>query len=162
MKIMKKETEPRALSFFEPDRYFLSLRDAMNRLFDESFWDPFDRASELLASRRGTLFPKIDVSETDTEVKVVANVPGVDPNTIDIEVGDQILTISGKVEREDEKKAGKYYRYEREYGEFQRDIPLPAAVKTDSVSAKAKHGVLTIVLPKAESARKKKVKVEVS
>jgi HSP20 family protein len=160
MKITKREQEPRFLSFFDPNRHVWSLRDAMNHLFDESFWDPFDRIPSMLAPVRSSVFPKVDVSETDGEVRVVANVPGVDPEKLDIQVGGDALTISGRVEREDEKREGKLYRYEREYGEFCREIPLPAPVKADAVSAKVTHGVLTIVLPKEEEAKKKKVKVE--
>jgi HSP20 family protein len=140
----------------------------IDRFFDDSIFDPFNMMTpSLLGSRRlgSTLssFPKVDVSETDNEIKVVANIPGIDPDKVDIEVGDDYLSLSGKVEKEtkDEDKKGKVYRYEREYGEFRREFSLPARVNKDAIVAKAKNGVLTLTLPKMEDERKTKVKVEV-
>lgn len=139
----------------------VSLRDAMNRLFEESFWDPFEMIDRLPMTSRA-LFPKVDVSEDEKEVRVVANVPGVDTEKIGIEVEEDVLTISGKTEKEvkEEDKEKKFYRYEREYGEFRREIALPARVKAEAATAKAKNGVLEIVLPKADTREKAKVKIE--
>jgi HSP20 family protein len=93
----------------------------------------------------------------------VANVPGIDPEKIDIEVGEDYLSISGRIDKEvkDEDKNGKVYRYEREYGEFRREFSLPARVNKDNIVAKAKNGVLSITLSKSEEERKAKVKVEI-
>lgn len=140
----------------------------IDRFFDDNFWDPFNTAMpSLLGSRRlGSAlssFPKVDVSETDNEIKVVANIPGIDPEKVDIEVGDDYLSLSGRIEKEakDADKTGKVYRYEREYGEFRREFLLPARVNKDGIVAKAKNGVLTLTLPKMEDERKTKVKVAV-
>lgn len=134
----------------------------MNRLFDESFWDPFDNffPGRTLASVSRTVFPKVDISETDNEVKIVADIPGIDPDKIEIEASEDTLSLSGKIEKESEEKEKKFYRFERQYGEFRREFALPAKVKTDAIEAKSKNGVLTIILPKAETEKKKKVKVE--
>ncbi len=145
----------------------LSLRDAMNKMFEESFWDPFDMFDRMSAAGarqlagRG-LYPKVDIAEDEKEIKVTADVPGMDPEQIEIEVEEDALTLSGKMEKEvkDEDKEKKYYRYEREYGEFRREFTLPAKVKTDAVTAKVKNGVLEIVLPKAEMEKKAKVQVK--
>ena len=93
----------------------------------------------------------------------MANVPGIDPEKIDIEVGDDYLSLSGKIEKEhqDRDAAQKIYRYEREYGEFRREFTLPARVKKEGIVAKAKNGVLSITLPKTDDERKAKVKVEI-
>jgi HSP20 family protein len=150
-------------SLREPEKQFLSLRDAMNRLLSESFWDPFDVMSEksgMPTPLTENFFPQVDVSDYKDEIKVTANIPGVDPKDIDIEVDDESLFLRGKVEKKDEKKDEKYYRQERHYGEFRREIVLPAKVKSDKVSATAKDGVLTVIMPKAEEERKKKVKVK--
>jgi HSP20 family protein len=139
----------------------------IDRFFDDNFFEPFGSLAPSLLRGRITnvnsVFPKVDVSETDEEIRVVANVPGIDPDKIDIDVGDDYLSISGKIEREEkeEPSAGKLYRYEREYGEFRREFSLPARVDKDGIVAKAKNGVLTITLPKSEDERKTKVKVEV-
>ena len=139
----------------------------IDRFFEDSLLDPLNLMTpSLFGSRRlgnaNTLFPKVDVSETDTEIRVVANVPGINPDEIDIEVGDDYLSLSGKIEKEnkEEDSKGTIYRYEREYGEFRREFALPARVNKDSIVAKAKNGVLTITLPKSEEERKTRVKIE--
>lgn len=139
----------------------------IDRFFDDSF-DPFNMMAPSLFRSRGlgnvsTMFPKVDVEELDNEIRVTANVPGIDPNSINVEVGDDYLSLSGKIEKEnkEEDKKGKVYRYEREYGEFRREFALPARVQKDSIVAKSKNGVLTITLPKSEEEMKKRVKIEV-
>ncbi len=105
--------------------------------------------------------PRVDVSETDTEVKVVANVPGINPEDINIDVQDNWMTISGKSEREVETdKSTRPYRYERFFGEFRREFTLPDRVKEDQVKATCKDGVLTITLPKVEGEKRGKVKTK--
>ncbi|MBX4191970.1 Hsp20/alpha crystallin family protein [Candidatus Parcubacteria bacterium] len=157
--ITKKEPQARELpSEHSP----LSLID---RFLDDSF-DPFNLTTQSLLRSRGlggvsAMFPKVDVSETDREIKVLANVPGIDPNKIDIEVGDDYLSLSGRIEKENkDEKDGKVYRYEREYGEFRREFSLPARVNKDEIVAKAKNGVLSVTLPKSEDEKKTKVRVE--
>jgi HSP20 family protein len=142
----------------------LSLID---RFFDDT-WDPFNLMSPSLFRTSGlgsvhTSFPKVDVEETENEIKVTANVPGIDPQKINVEVGDDYLSLSGSIEKEnkDTNRKGKIYRYEREYGEFRRDFTLPARVKKDGIIAKSKNGVLTITLPKSEDAKTQQVKVEI-
>lgn len=135
----------------------LSLREAMSRLFDESFWDPFEDTSLSAGDRSGGLFPKVNISETENEVKVTANIPGIDPEKVSIEVDEDSLTLSGTIEEEKEDSDEKQYRFEREYGEFYRDFLLPARVDPDKVSAESKNGVIMIKMPKIEdkSGRKK-------
>lgn len=135
----------------------LSLRDAMGRLFDESFWDPFEDNGLMPRSRKELAFPKVNVYETDDEVRVTANIPGIDPENVDIEVDEDTLTLSGVIEDEKEQKDERCYSLEREYGEFYRDIFLPARVDPEKVSAESKDGVITVKMPKIEdkSGRKK-------
>lgn len=159
-----EKKQPKAIAKIEPQRNVVSLRDMMNKMIEESFWDPFDVVSSNLSAipEKIISFPKVDISETEKEVKVVANVPGIDPDKIDIDVGDDYISISGSSEKEEEEggKGKKFYRYEREYGEFSREFSLPAKVKKDEVSAKVKNGVLTVVLPKSEVEKKSKIKVK--
>jgi HSP20 family protein len=140
----------------------------IDRFFDDSFFDSFNMMRPGLFRNHGlsnvsALFPKVDVSETNDEIKVVANIPGIDPDKINVEVGEDYLTLSGTIEKEvrNEDKKGKVYRYEREFGEFRREFSLPARVRTDDISAKARNGVLTITLPKSEESKKHKVQVKV-
>ncbi|HYF10206.1 MAG TPA: Hsp20/alpha crystallin family protein [Candidatus Paceibacterota bacterium] len=162
--ITKKEnTQPREMQAYEPQISPFSLID---RFFDDA-WDPFNVLTPSLFRNRSlgavnTLFPKVDVSETDNEIKVVANIPGIDPEKIDIEVGDDYLSLSGKIEKEStDERNGKVYRFEREFGEFRREFSLPARVSKENIVARAKNGVLSITLPKSEDERKAKIKVEV-
>lgn len=167
MKITKKDEKktPKAavkVAKVEPRRKVVSLRDMMNKMIEESFLDPFDIISSNLSMipEKKMSFPKVDISETEKEIKITANVPGIDSDKIDIDVGDDYISISGRTEREEEDKDKKIYRYEREYGEFRREFSLPAKVKKDEVSAKVKNGVLTVVLPKAKEDKKNKIKVK--
>lgn len=138
----------------------------IDRFFNDSFWDPFGPMMPMLRGRGlgavGAAFPKVDIEETDTEIRVTANVPGMDPKHINVEVGDDYLSLSGKIEKEEkqEDKKGKVYRYEREFGEFRREFALPARVNKDGIVAKCKNGVLAITLPKSEAEKKKRVTVE--
>ncbi len=139
----------------EPKKQFPSLRDAMSRLFDESFWGP----SEFLEAEE-SFFPKADMIEKEKEIEVKVDIPGIDPKKIDIEADENSLTLSGKTEEEEENEDKKFYRYERSYGEFRRDFALPSKIDPENISAKAKDGVLTITLPKTNEERKKKIEVE--
>jgi HSP20 family protein len=137
--------------------------DLISRFFDDSIFDDlFSMWPSRFLSKMGEwgVFPKVNISETADALKVVANVPGVDPDKLEIEVDNDILTIAGSVEKEDEEKDEKFYRFERGYGEFRRQFVLPAEVLADNVEAKVKNGVLTIILPKAQKDSKKKIKVE--
>lgn len=161
--IQKRDSQNQALSRRDD---FASPFSLIDRFFDDS-WDPFNMMTPSLFRSRGlgnvsTVFPRVDVEETDSEIKVTANVPGIDPKDINVEVGDDYISLSGKIEKEDkEERKGKVYRYEREYGEFRREFALPARVKKDDIVAKSKNGVLTITLPKSEEEIKKRVKIDV-
>lgn len=137
----------------------LSLREAVNRMFDERFWFPIDISTPLLGER-GDTSPKVDVIETDREIMVTASLPGVDPDAIHIEADENSLRIRGAFEKEHEKKEARAYHYEREYGTFDRIITLPAKVNPGNASAKTKNGVLTVTLPKSEKATQKKISIQ--
>lgn len=143
----------------------VSLRDAMNRLFDESFWDPFPSlwGGERLMSRQ--FVPDMDVSETEKEIKVTADVPGYDPKDIDVTLNDSVLTISGTMaqEKEEEDKKQQWHCRQCASGSFVRQFSLPRSVQEDKISCKAKNGKLTIVIPKKkeEAIQGKKLTIDV-
>lgn len=147
---------------FEQERSLFSLRDAMNHLFDESFWYPFDRSIATNFSKGVMGFPKVDITETEKEIVVTANVPGVSSEDISVEVSDGILTISGQANKEhkEEDKNKRYYRYERESGSFSRSFSLPTKVDEENIEAETKNGVLSVKLPKIKE-EKKKIQVKV-
>lgn len=159
----KKETAglPAIRAIRDPFGGMMSLREAMDRLFDESFWWPFPGLENREEKRWAALFPKVDVSEKGNEVRLRADIPGIDPEKINIEVTEDSVTISGSVEKSEEEKNENYYRTERQFGQFSREIILPAKIDPNSVEAKAKNGTLFINLKKQASEQKKKVQVKV-
>lgn len=155
----EKEKSLALPSFFDnPEKHFISLREAVNRLFDESFLTPFD-SFNFISDKSFAAFPKADLVETDKEFKVVAEVPGVKAEDVSVDVDEKEVVISGRISQEEEEKDKKYYRLERRYGEFSRSFALPDKIEVDKVSAEMKDGVLTVVLPKVKTTKRKKVKV---
>lgn len=140
-----------------------SLRDTFDSWFGESSWlDPIEfRTSRLLSRFDQAFFPRVDISDTGKEIKVVADVPGVDPDNIHIDIEGDQLRLSGMVEREQEWDEGeKPYRYERTYGSFERTFTLPAAVKESEAKAVCGEGVLTITASKIQQKARASVPVE--
>jgi len=142
----------------------LSLREAMNRFFEEPFWDPFFHLTEWPTfSRVGAnmqrFVPSIDVSEDDKEMRIVANIPGFDPKDVSVELDHDRLVIRGKSEEEKEEKDRQYYMKERASGEFYREIALPSHMDADKAECKYKNGTLTITIPKGKDKEKKLLKI---
>lgn len=141
---------------FSPRRDFLGLRDEIDRLFDaffeESFWPaPVERSWS----------PSVDVYETDSEVVVKAELPGLRAEDIEVTLAENRLTLKGEKKRSEETKGENYYRRESVYGSFVRTVPIPVPVKKDDIKASFKDGVLEVRLPKDEVAEKSlKIKVE--
>jgi HSP20 family protein len=131
---------------------FLSLHRDMNRMFDEFFRD-FG-----LSGRMGSAWPQIEVSEADHEIKVLAELPGVEERDIEVTFHDGILTLKGekKIERN-----GAHYS-ERFEGAFERDIPVGDDVDADKVKATFKNGVLTIVLTKKPESQRQVKRIAVN
>lgn len=141
---------------------FVSLQREMNRLFDSFFgglspspWASLERGSA------ESFNPRIDVSETDKEIKISAELPGMDENDIDVSLTKDTLTIKGEKKEEKEDKGKDYYRMERSYGSFARTIPLPVEVNTDKVEATFKKGILSVMIPKTATAIEKTKKVPI-
>jgi HSP20 family protein len=137
-------------------RPFQELRKEIDRLFNEFFNRPV--LPEKFEWFEWT--PAVDVSETEDSIVVKADLPGVKPEEIEINLSDNILTIRGEKKREEEEKKENFYRVERYYGSFMRAIQLPTEVDVEKVKATYKDGVLKVVLPKKVEP-KKSIKVEV-
>lgn len=141
---------------WEPFRDFMTLREAMDRLFEESFVGP--RRREWLAPTEATL--PLDMYQTEDSVVVRTAVPGVKPDDIDITISGNALSISGETKEEEEVKEENYIRRERRYGSFSRSVILPDGVDADNTEASFEDGVLTLTIPKAPEAKPKVIKVE--
>jgi len=146
------------LARWEPFRDLISLREAMDHLFEESFVRP--RAGWLTPRETRTL--AVDMYTTDDAVVVKAAVPGVKPEDIDISLSGNTLTIKGETKAEEEIKEENYIRRERHYGAFSRTLTLPTPVVADEAEAKFENGILTLTLPKVEEAKPKVIKVKSS
>lgn len=105
-------------------------------------------------------FPSLDLSETDGELQLKMDVPGVKPDEVDIELSGNTLRIKGEHKEEKEEKGKTYHRIERQTGSFFRSVELPCAVDEENIAAECKDGVLTVTLPKSQEAVARKVKVK--
>jgi HSP20 family protein len=104
--------------------------------------------------------PAFDVSETEEEIIVRAELPGMDVKDIDITLTDGLLTIKGERRMEKEENGESYHRIERQFGSFSRSLNLGVLVKADTIDASYKDGVLTVTLPKAEETKPKRIEVQ--
>jgi HSP20 family protein len=141
---------------WEPFRDLISLREAMDRLFEESFIRP--RTGYLAPLSAGAL--AVDMYETDQDLVVKSSVPGVKPEDIDISITGDTLTIKGETKAEEKVEKANYVRQERRYGAFSRSLSLPTSIVAEKAKAEFEDGVLTLTLPKAEEAKPKTIKVK--
>lgn len=142
---------------WRPVRGLLDIREDVDRLFDEFFFDlPAVRYSD-----GGFWSPRVDISETDDELIITAEVPGMEKGDLKVSVEDGVLTLKGEKKHEKELKDANCHRIERRYGTFQRSFAFPAGVEPDKVRAKYEDGVLRVTLPKAEEVEPKEIEVKV-
>lgn len=145
------------LTRWEPFRDLVSLREAMNRLFDESFVRPQGRA--LAPAVAGSL--AVDMYETEEDIVVQTALPGIDPADLNVNVSGNTLTIRGETKAEEEMAEENYICRERRRGAYARSVTLPVAVEADEAEADYENGLLTLRLPKVEEARPKRIEVKV-
>ena len=140
----------------EPFRDLVSLRDAMDRLFEESFVRPGEGLAQYGAGTTA-----VDIFETDDAVVVKSMLPGVKADDIDVSVSGDVLTIRGESRSEEEVKEENYIRREIRYGSFSRSVHIPTRVEADQAEAEYADGILTLTFPKAEEVKPKAIKVSV-
>ncbi len=148
--------EPTQMQPWEPLDSLTSLRDAMNRLFEEGL---------IGAPRLGTMFGRsfpLDVFEDNNQYIIEATLPGVRPDALQITATETSVTIHASVKREEhEEGKGFYVRRERFEGEMTRSVTLSAPIDASKVSATYEHGLLKLVVPKAEASKPKQIQVQV-
>lgn len=135
-----------------------SLRREMNSLFD-NFFSGFE--FKPFSGGVGAFSPSVDVKESASDVRVTAELPGVNEKDIEVSLSKDSLTIRGEKQEEKEDRGRGYYRMERSFGSFSRTLPLPAEVDTEKARAEFKKGVLTVTLPKTSRAIKETKKIPV-
>ena len=148
-------------------RPFVELQRATNLLFDDFFrefgfsggrWgESLSLTQDVFSSR----WPSVDMSETDDEILITAELPGVNKDDLEVSVSEGKVTIRGEKKEQEEDKGKDYYRLERSYGAYQRSFFLPCEIDEDKVDASFKHGVLDIKLPKTDAAQKRIKKIPV-
>ncbi|NOR17694.1 Hsp20 family protein [candidate division WOR-3 bacterium] len=144
----------RYLTKWEPFSDLVSLRDDMDRFFETFFGQhPEDR--------EGFWTPILDIEESNGNIVVKAEIPGMEKDEIKVSVRNNMLSISGERKQEIETKDKTFHRIERSYGKFSRIITLPSEVDADKIKAAYKDGVLNIILPKPESMKPKQIEVEI-
>jgi len=136
----------------------MTLRDAVDRLFQESFVRPWTTLFPSSGGGRGAM--SVDVYDQDNAVVVEATLPGVKPDEVDVRVQGDMLTIKAETKQEKDISQDKYTYKERSYGLMQRTIPLPAAVDVDKAEAKLENGVLKLTLPKTVEQGARQIKIK--
>jgi HSP20 family protein len=138
---------------WEPFRELSSLQTEMNRLFNAAFDQPAGNGG----ARRWT--PAMDLVETDEDFVLRADLPGLTESDVNIELEDNLLTVSGEREAEHESKGEGFYRVERAFGSFSRSLTLPKGIDPEAVSASFHNGVLEVRVPKPEQRKPRKITI---
>lgn len=152
--LIREETKMNnELGPWRPFREMVSLRDAMDRLFEDSVITP---------KGGGASVPKIDIKDKKDHVEVRAELPGMKEEEVDVEISDGVMTISGEKKAEEEKEGEGYYYKESHSGTFTRSFTLPADIKEEKAEAEMKNGVLTITVPKVAPKKATKIALKKS
>jgi HSP20 family protein len=141
---------------WDPFRDLVSIQDELNRLFGRTFVGP----ETTRPSAGGTWMPSMDVFETEDRIVAELELPGIEPDEVEVSVEDSTLTVSGSREFTNEMKDENVHRVERRYGAFTRSITLPQTVDTEKVEAKFDKGVLRVEVPKVERAKPKRIEIK--
>ena len=141
------------LTRWEPVREMMTLREAMDRLFDDAFTRPINLRDG------GWSAPAVDMYQTDDEVVVKVALPGFKADEVQINVTEDVLTLKGELKQEEEKNERSWQIREHRWGAFERSITLPTAVTSDRARADFENGILTITLPKSEKVKPKTITI---
>ncbi len=137
----------------------------IDRLFERFFDEPFFGAGRLLSqpgSWAGAWSPSVDVSEGEDAFTVRMELPGVDPDDIDVSLSGDALTVSGEKKEESEERRGGYCYAERRFGSFRRTVPLPAPVDQEKIAAEYDKGVLKVRIEKSAAATARRIPIQVA
>jgi HSP20 family protein len=151
-----------ALIRWEPVREINTIQSEMNRLFNTLFESPGQSGNGTTGgSSLRRWIPAMDLVETDDDFVLRADLPGLSEEDVNIELEDNVLTISGERKAEHEERKEGYYRVERSSGTFSRSLTLPEGVDPDAVRASFDRGVLEVRVPKPEAKKPRKVAISV-
>jgi HSP20 family protein len=134
---------------FDPFRDISTLRDEVDRVFSRTFGERLTRSWT----------PALDVYEDRDRIVLTVELPGLTADDIELEIDDNVLTISGERTFEEASDEGRYHRVERAFGRFSRSVTLPNGVRTGEITADVKNGVLAVTVPKADEVKPRKIAV---
>jgi HSP20 family protein len=149
-----------ALIRWEPVREIQSMQNEMNRLFNTFFDSPAPGNGGQAATVRRWI-PAMDLVETDSDFVLRADLPGLGDGDVNVELEDNVLTISGERKAEHEQRKEGYYRVERSSGRFSRSLTLPEGIDPEGIQASFDKGVLEVRIPKPEERKPRKVAISV-
>jgi HSP20 family protein len=142
-----------------PESPLVALRSEMDRLFDTFLREPLGAIDWPFVGQGGWA-PTIDIAEGDQEITVRAELPGIDPEDLDVSLSGNELVLSGEKKESTESKEKGFYHSESRYGGFRRSVRLPEGVNTEDVDAQYANGVLTLRLKKIPSAQPKRIEIK--
>lgn len=145
------------ISQWDPVQNAMTLREAMNQLFEESFVNPVTQQ----VRRREEFAPLMDVSETNSAYLVEMAVPGLKCDDLSVTVENNVLYVGGEIRQEKQSEDQQFHRVERTYGKFQRSLTLPNTVKFDEINATLNNGILRLEIPKADEVKPRQISVKV-
>ncbi len=140
----------------QPFPELMSLRQAMERLFEDSFVTP----TRILSTFGPAVATPIDMYHTANDMVIKATLPGVKPEEVDITITGDTLTIKGETKAEEKIKREDYLYQEHRYGTSSRSVTLPSGLNTDKAEASFDNGILTLTIPKSEEIKPKQIKVK--
>lgn len=138
---------------WEPMREMMTLREAMDRLFDDAFTRPLSLSAV-------SALPAIDLYQTADEVVLRATLPGLKTEDVQISVTGDVLTLRGEFKQQDVKEEATWHIREQRFGSFERSVMLPTEVQTDKARADFENGILTVTLPKAETVKPRTINIK--
>ncbi len=141
------------LTRWEPVHEMMTLREAMDRLFDDAFTRPINMGTV-------STMPAIDMYQNEDDLIVKAVLPGLSKDDVDISVTADVLTLRGEFKNNEDDNGASYHLREQRYGVFERSISLPTDVEVEKSKAVFENGILTITLPKAEAVKPKMISIK--
>lgn len=145
---------------YDPLGEMVSLRSAMDRLFEDSFVSPLSWRT--IGGGNDSLTPPIDVHETDDEIVVTASLPGIKADDVEITMTGQTLTMRGEFKADERIEKDQYLYRERRFGSFSRTLQLPVRVEGDRAQASFSDGILRLSIPKAEEVKPRQIRINAS
>lgn len=146
------------LTIYRPLRELTPFRGFFESLFDDDFFAPF----EIFPFHRMAFVPPVNIRESDSEISLTAEVPGMTENDIQVELKDHTLIIRGEKRIEEKGDDKGYRRVESYHGRFERAFTLPEGVEVEKINARLSNGILEVLIPKGEKAQPKRIPISVN